>query len=187
MNRTGLLSLLVMISLSAPASSQSVNSQCSQQSVSIPYLTKPDDTGWDVTFAKDAQILSKGPYVLGDGRDSGLMIIKYTVKKVVITLPHIEVNTCEGTGTIKYWYFKPKQVIGFEKNGRLFAYQVWGQAITGPDLNSQVIGMNTYFIFYDTHGDGIFDAVRIASGVGMPRVPDWVEKGSNASVRSRHR
>jgi hypothetical protein len=184
MNRIELLSLLIVISLVPAAQGQSANSQCNQQPVSIPSLTKPDNTGWDVTFAKDAQVLSKGPYVLSDGKGSGLTIISYAVKKVVITLPHIEVNVCDGTGTIRYRYFTPKQVIGFEKNGRLFAYQVWGQSIGGPEPDSPVIGMNMYFIFYDMHGDGIFDTVRIGSGIGMPRIPDWLEKGGSGSAHS---
>jgi hypothetical protein len=61
------------------------------------------------------------------------------------------------------------------------------QFMGGPYPNSTVIGSNTHVIFYDMHGDGIFDAVRIGAGIGMPLVPDWVEKGSNDSVRPPRR
>jgi hypothetical protein len=167
------------------SSGQTANSSCHLGLSSIPFLTKLGGEGWDVTFAKEAKEIKRGPYMINNGKeqqDSGLTGIQYEVKKVVITLPHIEVNPCDGTGTVRDFHLMPKQVIGFEKNGHLFAYHVWMQFMGGSDPNSTVIGSNTHVIFYDMHGDGVFDAVRIGAGIGMPLVPEWVEKGSNASV-----
>jgi hypothetical protein len=149
---------------------------CNQHAISIPFLTKAGD-GWDVTFAKEAAVIKKGPYMVQNGiaqQDSGLTAVLFEVKKLIVTLPHIEVNSCDGTGTIRNLYLMPKQVIGFERNGHLFAYQVWMQNLGGPNTNAAVIGSNMHVIFYDMHGDGVFDSVRIGSGVGMPLVPEWV-------------
>lgn len=156
---------------------------CNSGTVSIPFLTKPDD-GWDVSFVKQENVISSGEYILSDGKDSGLRYVQLEARKQVITLPHIEVDPCNNTGTIREWHLIPKQgVTGFEKNGHLFAYQVWVQMVAGPGPDSQVIGSNTHVIFYDMHGNGIFDSVRLGAGIGMPLVPDWVEKGSNSSAR----
>lgn len=120
-------------------------------------------------------MIRSGQYILSDGKDSGLRYLEVEAKKQVITLPHIEVNPCNHKGTIREWHLIPKQVIGFEKNGRVFAYQVLVQMVASPDPDSQVLGANTHVIFYDMHGDGIFDSVRLGAGIGMPLVPDWVE------------
>lgn len=154
---------------------------CSAGTVSIPFLTRPDD-GWDVSFARQANVIRSGQYILSDGKDSGLRYVEYEARKQVITLPHIEVNPCDHSGTIREWHLVPKQVIGFEKNGHPFAYQVWVQMVAGPGPDSQVLGANTHVIFYDMHGDGIFDSVRLGAGIGMPLVPDWVEKGGSTPV-----
>lgn len=168
----GTLLILAPVALRCTAQARS---GCDPGPVSIPFLTKPGD-GWNISFAKEARVLGRGEFVLGDGKDAGFQYVEYEARKQVITLPHIEVNPCDHTGVIREWYLIPKKLIGFEKNGRIFAYQVWVQFIAGPKLDSKVIGSNTHVIFYDMHGDGIFDSVRLGAGVGMPLVPDWVKK-----------
>jgi hypothetical protein len=153
---------------------QAAPSECNPGPVSIPFLTKHGE-GWDVSFAKQANAIRNGPYILSDGKDAGFQYVEYEPKKQVITLPHIEVNPYNHTGIIRDWHLIPKQVIGFQKNGRVFAYRVWVQMVAGPGPDSQVIGSNTHVIFYDMHGDGVFDTVRLGSGIETPTVPDWVK------------
>ena len=164
----------------AVSMAQAAPSECNPGPVSIPFLTKPGE-GWDVSFAKDANEIRNGPYVLSNGRDAGFQYVEYEPKKQVITLPHIEVNPCNHTGTIRDWHLIPKQVIGFQKNGRVFAYRVWVQMVAGPSSDSEVIGSNTHVIFYDMHGNGVFDSVRLGSGIEMPLVPDWVRSATGKS------
>jgi hypothetical protein len=156
---------------------QTAPPQCKSGHISIPFLTKPHD-GWDVSFAKQARQITTGPYITSDGKDSGLQYVEYEAKKQVITLPNIEVDACNHTGTIQELYLIPKQVRGFEKGGRLFAYEVRVQMVAGPSLDSQMLGSTMNVIFYDMRGDGIFDSVRLGVGTGMPIVPDWVKSGS---------
>lgn len=151
--------------------------ECKSGSVSIPFLTNSED-GWDVSFVKKPKVLKRGPFILADGTDSGLQVVKYEFKKQTIILPRIAVNPCEYTGTFRQLYFVPKQVIGFEKDGHLFAYTVWVQAVSGPGPKAMVIGYNTHVIFYDMHGNGVFDSVRLGAGIGMPLIPDWVKNAS---------
>ena|ERR1700674_5596868 len=135
--------LAVLISYAANSRSQTATSGCDPGPVSISFLTKPGD-GWDVTFVKQANVISKGPFILSNGKDSGLTFVEYHAKKQLITLPHIEVNPCDHAGTIRYWYFVPKQVIGFEKSGHLFAYQVWARIyLTRPRFSAIFESWNT--------------------------------------------
>lgn len=157
--------------------SQAAAPQCNPGPVSIPFLTKPSD-GWDVSFAKEATPIRNGPYVLSDGKDAGFEYVEYEPRKQVITLPHIEVNPCNHTGVIQNWHMVPKQVIGFKKNGHVFAYRIWVQMVAGPRADSQVIGSNTHVIYYDMHGDGVFDSVRLGSGIETPLVPDWIRNST---------
>jgi hypothetical protein len=170
------LTILMLVFEAMVCTAQASSSECNPGPVSIPFLTKPGD-GWDVNFAKQAIAIKNGPYILSDGKDSGFRYVEYEPKKQVITLPHIEVNPCNHTGTIRDWHLIPKQVIGFEKNGRVFAYRVWVQMVAGPTPDSQVIGSNTHVIFYDMQGNGVFDSVRLGSGIETPLVPDWVKNG----------
>ena len=163
---------------------QTQPTECTSSTISIPFLTKSGD-GWDVNFAKQATAIRSGQFILSDGKDSGLQYVEYAAREQVITLPHVEVDPCKHTGTIREWYLIPKQVIGFEKNGHLFAYQVSVQMVAGPSPDSQVLGANTHVIFYDMHGDGTFDSVRLGAGIGMPMVPNWVDKSGSASVHPR--
>jgi hypothetical protein len=156
--------------------------ECTSATVSIPFLTKSGD-GWDMSFAKQANVIRSGPFILSDGKDSGLQYVQYEVRERVITLPHIEVDPCKHTGTIREWYLIPKRVTGFEKNGHLFAYVVWVQMVDGPSLDARILGANTHVVFYDMHGDGIFDSVRLGASFGMPLIPDWIEKNGNAAAR----
>jgi hypothetical protein len=174
-----MITILIVIFGIMTSTARNVASECDSGPVTIPFLTKPGD-GWDVSFAKEAKVMRSGQYILSAGKDTGLRYIEYEAKKQVISLPHIEVNFCTHTGVIRDWHLLPKQVIGFEKNGHVFAYQVWVQMVTGPGPDSQVIGSNTHVIFYDMHGDGIFESVRLGAGVGMPLVPSWVEKSPGA-------
>jgi hypothetical protein len=153
---------------------KTVPSECKSEHVSIPFLKKSGE-GWDVSFAKQAKLISSRPYLGVDGQDSGLRYVEYEAKEQVITLPEIEVDTCNHTGTIQEFYLIPKQVAGFENAGRTFAYAVLVQMIAGPNLDSQALGSQMNVIFYDMHGNGKFDSVRIGAGVGMPLIPDWVK------------
>ncbi len=186
----GVLAIVIVTLSGASGAAQSATSstECAQAPLTISVLTKPDD-GWDVAFAKEAKVVKKGPFMIQNGKemqDSGLTVIVYEVKKQIITLPRIEVNACDKTGTVKNWYLRPMQVLGLEKNGHLFAYKVWVELAGGPTLDSPVLGANMHVVFYDMHGNGVFDLVRIASGVGIgaPSVPDWVGKSPNdATIR----
>lgn len=167
------ITMFILVLGSVMCMAQPATADCNPGPVSIPYLTKPGE-GWDVSFAKQAKPIRSGPYVLSDGENAGFQYVEYAPKKQVITLPHIEVNPCNHTGTIRDWHMIPKQVIAFQKNGRVFAYRVWVQMVAGPRPNSQVIGSNTHVIFYDMDGDGVFDSVRLGSGIETPLVPEWV-------------
>jgi hypothetical protein len=167
--------VLTMVFWAMAAIAQVTSPDCTQAVVSIPFLTKFGD-GWDTSFVEHSKLIREGRFIVSDGQDSGLTLIEYQPKRQVITLPHIEVNPCDHTGSIREWHLLPKQVIGFKKNGHLFAYQILGQMVAGVSADSQVIASNTYVIFYDMHGDGIFDSVRLGAGTGMPIIPDWVKK-----------
>ena len=180
------ITILIVVLGAMVCSAQDPPTKCNPGPVSIPFLTKPGE-GWDVSFAKDATPIKNGRYVLQDGKDAGFQYVEYEAKKQVITLPHIEVNPCDHTGTIRNWYLIPKQLIGFEKNGHVFAYRVWVQMVAGPNPDSQVLGSNTHVIFYDMHGDGIFDSVRLGSGIEMPLVPEWVSKSTSKHADTRDR
>jgi len=178
----GVLALAVATLSGESGGGQSAASSiaCNQAPLTISVLTKPDD-GWDVAFAKKARVIKKGPFMIQNGKDlkdSGLTVAVYEVKRQIIALPRIEVNACDKTGTIRHWYLIPTQVLGLEKSGHLFAYQVAVELSGGPTLDSGVLGANMHVMFYDMQGHGVFDLVRIASGVGLgaPLVPDWVEK-----------
>lgn len=181
MRLNGMITTVVLVFGVAIGATQTQPPGCNSGTISISFLTKPDG-GWNVSFVKKEKIISSGQYILSDGKDSGIRYVKYEARKQAITLPHIEVNSCNHTGTITEWHLIPKQdVIGFEKNGHLFAYQVWVQMVAGHSNDSQVLGSNTHVIFYDMHGSGVFDSVRLGAGIGMPLVPDWVENNSNSS------
>ena len=124
----GVLALAVVSLSGKSGGGQSVASShdCTQAPLIVSVLTKPDE-GWDVAFAKKAKVIKKGPFMIQEGqnlKDSGLTVVVHEVKKQVIVLPKIEVNACDKTGTIRNWYLIPTQVLGLEKNGHLFAYQV---------------------------------------------------------------
>src|SRR5437016_8839576 len=116
MNRLMEAATVLLIFGVAISTAQTQPPACNCGTVSIPFLTKPDD-GWNVSFAKQAKVIRSGKYILSDGKDSGLRYVEYEARKQVITLPHIEVNPCSHTGTIRDWHLIPKQVLGFEKNG----------------------------------------------------------------------
>jgi hypothetical protein len=140
-------------------------------------LSKPDE-GWNVDFARKSRILRRTPHVNSDGTESGLTVVQHKAAKIVVAVPRIVVNTCNRSGGIDMWYLVPSQVLGFEKNGHLFAYLVTGQLTSSERFESPRAGAITSLAFYDTTGNGMFDTVRIAVGVrvGMPPVdiPDWV-------------
>jgi hypothetical protein len=168
------MAMVIVVSFGAfLCTAQSVPAECNPAPISIPLLTKSVD-GWDMSFTKEAKATKNVPYILSDGKDTGFRYVEYEPKKQVITLPHIEVNPCNHTGTIDDWHLVPMQVVGFEKNGHVFAYRVWGRRVSGPSLDSQALASNTHVTFYDMHGDGIFDSVRLGDGIEPPSVPDWV-------------
>ena len=171
--RTVITSAIVVFSVMA-SMAQTAPPECKSEHFSIPFLTKSGD-GWNVSFAKQAKLISNRPYISSDGKDSGIRLVDYEPQQQVITLPNIEVDACNHTGTIQEWYLIPKEVRSFEKGGRPFAYQVQVQMVAGPNLDSHMLGSITNLIFYDMHGDGIFDSVRMGSGASMPLVPDWVK------------
>jgi hypothetical protein len=167
------------------------SSGCNNAPMTISVLTKPDD-GWDVAFAKKAKVVKQGPFMIQNGKesqDSGLTVVVYEAKKRIITLPKIEVNTCDRSGTIKNWYLIPTQVLGLKKNGRLFAYELSVELAGGPTLGSGVLGADMQVMFYDMQGHGVFEVVRIASGVGLgvPVVPDWIQTVPSRSGNSTMR
>src|ERR1700748_1611092 len=159
--RNALTNAIVVFSVMTSVA-QTATPECKSGHTSIPFLTKSGD-GWDVSFAKQAKLILNRPYITSDGKDSGIRLVDYEPQQQVITLPHIEVDACNHTGTIQEWYLIPKEVRSFEKGGRPFAYQVQVQMMAGPNLDSHMLGSITDLIFYDMHGDGIFDSVRMGS------------------------
>jgi len=180
-NILGFLALTVLaLSCDSGRAQSAATVDCNQPPLTIFVLTKQDD-GWDVAFAKTAKVTKTGPFRISNGKeikDSGLTAVVYEVSKQVIAVPKIEVNPCNKTGTIGYWYLIPTLVLGLEKNGHLFAYHVSAELSGGATLDSGVLGANMHVMFYDMEGRGVFSLVKISSGVGLPFVPDWVEKAA---------
>src|ERR1700745_3846181 len=94
--RNAITSAIVVFSVMA-SMAQTAPPECKSEHFSIPFLTKSGD-GWDVSFAKQAKLISNRPYINSDGKDSGIRLVDYEPQQQVITLPYIEVDACNQPG-----------------------------------------------------------------------------------------
>jgi hypothetical protein len=157
----------------ARSQSPSSSTDCQQDVIRIVRLEKLDG-GWDLNFIDKAKVIKQGPYK-GDGQNTGFTSVQYRVRKQVIALPEVRVNSCDRTALMSTFYFVPASVLGIKKDDRVFAYIAFGTLVRGPKLNSGGIGASMNVIFYDMHKTGKFDAVQIAAPFGLPFVPGWVK------------
>lgn len=147
--------------------------KCSQERQRMVRLEKPE-IGWDVTFVDRSKVIRRDPYKQNN-QDLEFTSIQYGFKKQVVAVPEVIVDRCDRTAALGTLYFLPERVSGIEKNGRVFAYIVSAQMVSGSDPKAYVIGAKMNVVYYDMHGTGKFDAVQTMAPVGLPFVPDWVK------------
>jgi hypothetical protein len=171
-----LLMLLVQVGLAGTILGQNAASpsSCSQEQQRMVRVEKRG-TGFDVGFVNRGRVISTHPYKSTDG-ETPFTSIEYSFKKHVVAIPEIAVDQCGRTASLQSLYFMPEQVLGIAKDGRVFAYIVSAQIVSGPEPDFHVVGAKMNVVYYDWHQTGAFDVVQAMAPVGLPYIPDWVKR-----------
>jgi hypothetical protein len=130
---------------------------------------------WPLAFIRKDRILKRSPFDSEPGGEAGFVATAYAVSARPVLLPYITINECDKTAVLSGLTLKPNGALAISKNGRTFAYIVWGALVTGTGSQSEGVGADINVVFYDLHGNGHFDTVQVGSLKRLPFVPEWVK------------
>jgi hypothetical protein len=164
--------ILVSYFLSGTMLAQESANGCVSKLKNVTVLDTVD--GWRMDFLDKSTILSTRIFPPSDANSVETILMGYKVKKIVITIPHIQFDSCDESAVLSYWYILPESAVGFQSRGRTFAYLIAGQLVSGSGAGYSYAGGKMNLLFTDTHGDGKFNKIHLGEGVGLlPNVPAW--------------
>jgi hypothetical protein len=168
------VAVLSVLSGIAFCQSGSPEPRCEKPAQSAVRIERPDKD-WTLGFIKKDRILKRSPFDSAPDAQAGFIATTYAVSTQSVLLPYITFNQCDRTAVVSSLILKPAGARGISKNGRTFAYLVWGGLVSDSRPFAEGIGADTNVVFYDVRGNGHFDTVQIGALRSLPFVPEWVK------------
>ena len=173
--------LLLVLALTPSLNSQKANDTkpCNQDWTSVRDLFKPRD-GWDIGFIDASKVLSEESALkVPDPVFSGVTSVQLGLKSREFYFPDIQFRGCSREAVIVESSMVVDRVVAFKKNGRVFAYKLFGGIRNLEDGVWQARMAHANILVYDPDGSGKFNDIILYSPE-IPYLPKWVKRDVSA-------
>ena len=126
--------------------------------------------GWSTKFAENSRELSRNHLPL---QERDVVVVQFQPSASTFEFPELLVNQCDQSATLNKAFLELKRVTAYQRNGRTFAWALYGTIVSGPASGATVSGADLNIVLSDTQGTGKFDVMRIGASF-TPVVPGWI-------------